>query len=201
MGWRSWGPSRLGKGKGKSRFLRAMLGVKEIIIFICSVIISCALSGDEQGPHGKPLVEVQVPSQLLWSASFMSLQKFINEEMIRMRNMFLLNEWRSLDQASRQLYGILEKTSVDNEPPSPGEVEWEVGEEEEQHHKKHMVRQGVEELRQSSDALTEGVRLLTHELNDLFHVVLNVNTALLDNVKCSPQPHSKILQAAHVPRR
>jgi hypothetical protein len=33
-------------------------------------------------------VEVQVPSQLLWYASFMSLQKVANEEMIRLRNKF-----------------------------------------------------------------------------------------------------------------
>lgn len=199
MGRRTWGSSRMAKSEGKSIFLRAMSGVKAMIIFICSVI-SCVLSsltGDQQRLQGSLLVELQVPSQLLWSASFMSLQKVVNEEMTNIRNKFLLNEWKSLDSASQRLYGILDQSCRDLKLSPPDQrnstfAEWEAAEEEEQQHKKQMVEQGVEELGRSSVAVTQGVRLLTHELNDLFNVVLNVSTVLLDSARASPQPLNKI---------
>lgn len=71
---------QFGKVKSSSKgsvFLRAMYGVKATTIFLCSVVAS-TLTG-----HSGPLIELHIPYQFLWSTTFMSLQRGINDEIKR----------------------------------------------------------------------------------------------------------------------
>eukprot|EP01018_Ginkgo_biloba_P005845 Gb_09244 [translate_table: standard] len=150
-------------------FLRVIYGVKATTIFVCGVIASC-LSGDLG-----PMLQLQVPAHLLWSTSFMSLQQEVNEELrsLSKGSLNLLKELESLDTATRQLYAIVEKVCLDK-PDESVEAE--------------QMKKAVEELRQSSEILAQGLDPLEKEVNDFFYVILNGRTALLDGLRLSGNP-------------
>ena len=63
------------KSSGKGRvLLRAMYGVKATTIFICNILVSVFA-----GSPG-PLVDLSIPNQFLWIASFISLQQEVKKE-------------------------------------------------------------------------------------------------------------------------
>uniref|UniRef100_A0A0D6R0Z9 BPS1-like protein n=1 Tax=Araucaria cunninghamii TaxID=56994 RepID=A0A0D6R0Z9_ARACU len=162
----SFGKSK-SHGKGKV-LLRAMYGVKAVTLFVCSIVASALLGCNESA-----LVELRVPDRLLWSASFMSLQHEVNEDLrARFANTpLVLKEREGLDAAVKSVGSILHMSLEGKDKQGSGEAD--------------RIKQCVEALRQSAGSLSEGLDGLTKQVNEFFQIVLTGRNAMLDSLRLS----------------
>ncbi|KAK7295125.1 hypothetical protein RJT34_18029 [Clitoria ternatea] len=145
--------------KGKV-LMQAIYGVKVLTVFVCSVF-GAAFSGST-----KNLSDLDVADIYSWAPSFKSLRDLVNEE-IRVRfssgRFTVLKELEAVDSSVKELYPIIQGV-VDNV---------ETG----------ILLKIVGELRRATEQLSQGLDLLTKEVDSFFHVVLTGRDALLSNLR------------------
>lgn len=145
--------------KGKV-LMRAMYGVKVITVFVCS-IFAAAFSGS-----AKKLKDLQVPETCLWAEAFTPMQTFINGEI---RNIYssggvtVLKELQAVDQVVKKLYPLVED--------GPGPVEAE------------EFQLSISDLKKRTIILSEGLDVLTKEVDGFFQILLTGRDALLSNLR------------------
>lgn len=169
--------------KGKV-LLRAIYGVKATTIFICSILVSVFA-----GSSG-PLVDLSIPDQFSWSASFMTLQQEVNEEIrvgFVMGRVTALKELESLNAAVKNLRSTIQMLSLDM--PGGNEGGFQITEGSEQ---AEQIRQPVQELQQSADLLSQGLDPLTKQVNEFFQIILKGRNALLDSLRFSGDNDTQI---------
>lgn len=166
------------KSSGKGRvLLRAMYGVKATTIFICSILVSVFA-----GSPG-PLVDLSIPDQFLWTASFMTLQQELNEEIrggFATGRVTVLKELESLDAAVKNVHSTIQMLSLDLPAGNKGGFQITEGSEQAE-----QIRQPVQELQQSAGLLSQGLDPLTKQVNEFFQVILKGRNALLDSLRFS----------------
>ncbi|WVZ06859.1 hypothetical protein V8G54_020205 [Vigna mungo] len=145
--------------KGKV-LMQAMYGVKVLTVFVCSVF-AAAFSGST-----KNVMHLDVADLYSWSGTFKRLQNLVNEE-IRVRfsrgRFTILNELESVDSAVKELYPIIQRVIDPIEMESLANI--------------------VEELGKSTEKLSQGLDLLTKEVDSFFQVVLTGRDTLLSNLR------------------
>jgi len=145
--------------KGKI-LVQAMYGVKVLTVFVCSVF-AAAFSGST-----KNMLDLDVADIYSWAPTFKRLQNLVNEE-IRVRfscgRFAVLNELESVDSSVKELYPIIRGVV------NPIEME--------------SLLRIVEELGRSTVKLSQGLDLLTKEVDRFFQVVLTGRDALLSNLR------------------
>lgn len=145
--------------KGKV-LMQAMYGVKVQTVFVCSVF-AVAFSGST-----KNLSDLDVADIYSWAPTFKRLQDLVNEE-IRVRfsggRSTVLNELEAVDSSVKELYPIIQGVVDTIETESLAKV--------------------VGELGSATEKLSQGLDLLTKEVDSFFQVVLTGRDALLSNLR------------------
>jgi hypothetical protein len=145
--------------KGKV-LMRAMYGAKVETVFVCSVF-AAAFSGS-----GKKLLNINVADKYIWAQAFTGLQTSVNGEI---RNVFsserftVLKELEAVDTSVKKLYPMIQD-GVD-----PVKVE--------------AFQNSVSDLARRAEGLSQGLDLLTKEVDGFFHVVLAGRDTLLGNLR------------------
>ncbi|XP_027350745.1 protein BPS1, chloroplastic-like [Abrus precatorius] len=145
--------------KGKV-LMQAIYGVKVQTVFICSVF-AAAFSGST-----KNLSDLDVADIYSWAPTFRNLQDLVNKE-IRVRfssgRLAGLNELEVVDSSVKELYpiiqGVVDTTGTES-----------------------LVKI-VGELGRATERLSQGLDLLTKEVDSFFQVVLTGRDALLSNLR------------------
>ncbi|GLT84661.1 hypothetical protein SLE2022_028780 [Rubroshorea leprosula] len=156
--------------KGKV-LMHAMYGAKVETVYICSVFAS-AFCGS-----AKNLVELTIPDSLSWAQAFTNLQTNMNTEI---RNIFsqgeftVLKELDAVNACLEKLYPMLEDELV------PVDVE--------------SFKSSVSDLRRMTEKLTQGLDLLTKEVDGFFKLVLTGRDALLCNLRAPGTPPDTMLR-------
>ncbi|CAJ1820677.1 unnamed protein product [Sphenostylis stenocarpa] len=145
--------------KGKV-LMQAMYGVKVLSVFVCSVF-AVAFSGTTKNMSALDVSEIYS-----WAPTFKRLQDLVNEE-IRVRfsseRFTVLNELESVDSSVKELYPIIQVVVDPVEMQSFTKI--------------------VAELGRSTEKLSQGLDLLTKEVDNFFQVVLTGRDALLSNLR------------------
>ncbi|KAL9296991.1 hypothetical protein ACSQ67_022887 [Phaseolus vulgaris] len=148
---------KLAKGKV---LVQAMYGVKVLTVFVCSVFAASFSRST------KNMLDLDVADVYSWAPTFKRLQNLVNEE-IRVRfscgRFAVLNELESVDSSVKELYpiiqGVVDPIKMESLPGIVGE------------------------LGRSTAKLSQGLDLLTKEVDSFFHVVLTGRDALLSNLR------------------
>lgn len=145
--------------KGKV-LMQAMFGVKVQTVFVCNVF-AAAFSGSI-----KNLSDLDVADIYSWAPTFKRLQDLVNEE-IRVRfssgRFTVLNELEAVDSSVKELYPIIQGVVDTIETESLAKV--------------------VGELGRATEKLSQGLDLLTKEVDSFFQVLLTGRDALLSNLR------------------
>ncbi|KAM3732647.1 hypothetical protein ACB098_11G074700 [Castanea mollissima] len=152
-------PKVKNSAKGKV-LMRAMYGVKVGTVFICSVFTS-AFSGS-----ARKLFDLNVDDKYMWAQAFTGLQTNINSEITNLYSsgrFTALKELEAVDTSVKKLYPMIQD-GVD-----PIEVE--------------AFQNSVSDLARRAEGLSQGLDLLTKEVDGFFHVVLSGRDALLCNLR------------------
>ncbi|KAH9558014.1 hypothetical protein CY35_07G114900 [Sphagnum magellanicum] len=150
------------KGNG---FLNAIYGAKVTTIFLCGLLV-IALACKPK----RPLVNLSVTNQYLWSSSLISLQHTVKEETDRRKNggsIALLCELDSVDSSVRRLHQLIDRNLLEKKFPLHKD---QAGE----------LRQLVEDLSKNSAHLGSGLGPLEQYVNELFRILIDSRLALLD---------------------
>ncbi|XP_041000229.1 protein BPS1, chloroplastic-like [Juglans microcarpa x Juglans regia] len=154
-------PKVKNSAKGKV-LMSALYGVKVETIFVCSVF-AAAFSGS-----GKKLLDLNVADKFIWAQAYTALQTSVNGEI---RNILssgqfpVLKELEAVDTSVKKLYPMIQD-GVDL-------VEVEV------------FQNSVSDLGRRADKLSQGLDLLTKEVDSFFQLVLTGRDALLSNLRTS----------------
>ncbi|KAF5451650.1 hypothetical protein F2P56_026740 [Juglans regia] len=154
-------PKVKNSAKGKV-LMSALYGVKVETIFVCSVF-AAAFSGS-----GKKLLELNVADKFIWSQAYTALQTSVNGEIsnILSSGRFpVLKELEAVDSSVKKLYPMIQD-GVD-----PVEVE--------------AFQNSVSDLGRRAEKLSQGLDLLTKEVDSFFQLVLTGRDALLSNLRTS----------------
>ncbi|XP_061356149.1 protein BPS1, chloroplastic-like [Gastrolobium bilobum] len=155
--------------KGKV-LMQAMYGVKVQTVFVCSVF-AAAFSGST-----KNLLDLDVADIYSWAPAFKNLQDLVNEE-IRVRfssgRFIVLNELEVVDSSVKELYPIIQDVVDTIETES---------------HVKIVV-----ELGRATEKLSQGLDLLTKEVDGFFQVVLAGRDTLLSSLRSGATVNDRIL--------
>ena len=163
-------PKVKNSAKGKV-LMRAMYGVRVVTVFVCSVFVS-----GFRGSADK-LIDLPVADSYLWSKAFTDLQSFVNGEI---RNVLcggrvaVLKELEAIDTIMKRLYPMIQN----------GVDPFEDG----------TYQTSVSDLGKSAEKLSEGLDLLTKEVDGFFQVVLSGRDALLGNLRVSPMKEADVQQ-------
>ncbi|KAL3000826.1 hypothetical protein AAZX31_09G234500 [Glycine max] len=145
--------------KGKV-LMQAMYGVKVQTVFVCSVF-AAAFSGST-----KNMSDLNVADVYSWAPTFKSLQDLVNEE-IRVRfssgRFTILNELEVVDSSVKELYPIIQGIADTIETESLAKI--------------------VGELSRATEKLSQGLDLLTKEVDSFFQVVLTGRDTLLSSLR------------------
>ncbi|KAK7340298.1 hypothetical protein VNO77_21000 [Canavalia gladiata] len=155
--------------KGKV-LMQAIYGVKVMTVFICSVF-AVAFCGST-----KNLSDLNVANIYSWAPAFKSLQDLVNEEIrVRFSNgrLAVLNELDQVDSSVKELYPIIQGVVNNIETESLVKI--------------------VGELSRATEKLSQGLDLLTKEVDNFFQVVLTGRDALLSNLRSDATINDSIL--------
>ncbi|KAK7394728.1 hypothetical protein VNO78_15263 [Psophocarpus tetragonolobus] len=145
--------------KGKV-LMQAMYGVKVQTVFVCSVFAAAFSSTTNNMSH------LDVADIYSWAPTFKRLQDLVNEE-IRVRfsrgRFNVLNELEAVDSSVKELYPIIQGTVDTNETESVVKI--------------------IGELGRTTEKLSQGLDLLTEEVDSFFQVVLTGRDALLSSLR------------------
>lgn len=155
--------------KGKV-LMQAIYGVKALTVFVCSVFAT-AFSGST-----KNLMDMDVADVYSWAPTFKGLQNLVNEE-IRVRfssgRFTVLNELEAVDLSARELYPIIQGVVDTIETESHAKT--------------------VEKLGRATENFSQGLDLLTKEVDGFFQVVLSGRDALLSNLRSGATVNDHVL--------
>lgn len=152
-------PKVKNSAKGKV-LMHAMYGVKVQTVFICAVFVA-AFSGSAE-----KLTNLRVAEKYKWAQAFTSLQTSINGEMgvlFSGGKFSVLPELESVDLSVKKLYPLIQD-GVD-----PVEAE--------------AFHNSVSDLRKRAEKLSQGLDLLTKEVDSFFQIILTGRDALLGNLR------------------
>lgn len=155
-------PKIKNSAKGKV-LMRAMYGVRVATVFVCSVF-AAAFTGS-----ANKLIDLHVADTFLWSEAFTDLQSDVNVEI---RNIFssgrvtVLKELEAVDTSIDKLYPMVQ----DGVGPAEDGT----------------FQNSVSDLGKSVEKLSEGLDLLTKDVDGFFQMVLTGRDALLCNLRVSP---------------
>lgn len=152
-------PKIKNSAKGKV-LMHAMYGVRVVTVFICS-IFAVAFSGS-----AKKLKDLQVHETCLWTEAFVDLRDFISREIrsIYSRGKFTaLKELEAVDVSLKKLYPVIQ----DGIDPIDAE----------------QLELLTSDLTKKSEKLSEGLDLLTKEMDKFFQILLTGRDALLCNLR------------------
>ncbi|XP_059651360.1 protein BPS1, chloroplastic [Cornus florida] len=152
-------PKVKNSAKGKV-LMQAMYGVKVETVFICS-IFAAAFSGS-----ANKLTDLQVPETCLWAEAFTDLQAFINGEirnMIPRGRVTVLKELEAVDISVKKLYPMIDD--------GVGPVEAEA------------FQSSILDFGKNAEKLSQGLDLLTKDVDGFFQIVLGGRDALLCNLR------------------
>uniref|UniRef100_F6I657 Protein BPS1, chloroplastic n=2 Tax=Vitis vinifera TaxID=29760 RepID=F6I657_VITVI len=155
-------PKIKNSAKGKV-LMRAMYGVRVGTVFVCSVF-AAAFTGS-----ANKLIDLHVADTFLWSEAFTDLQSYVNVEI---RNTFssgrvtVLKELEAVDTSINKLYPMVQ----DGVGPAEDGT----------------FQNSVSDLGKSVEKLSEGLDLLTKDVDGFFQMVLTGRDALLCNLRVSP---------------
>nr|KYP64225.1 hypothetical protein KK1_018816 [Cajanus cajan] len=156
--------------KGKV-LMQAMYGVKVQTVFVCSVF-AAAFSGST-----KNMSVLDVADIYSWASTFKGLQNLVNEQ-IRVRlsggRFTVLNELEEVNSSLKELSPIIQGVvdTIETEP---------------------LVKI-VRELGRATEKLSQGLDLLSKEVDSFFHVVLTGRNALLSNLRSGGTGIDSILE-------
>lgn len=151
-------PKVKNSAKGKV-LMRALYGVKVQTVFVCSVFASAFLGSPK-------LFDLDIADTYSWGQTFSSLQNDVNSEIrsIYTRGKFTpLKELEAIDQCVGNLHQMIPKN------PEVEEVQ--------------PLKNTVSELGGKAEKLSEGLHLLTKEVDNFFQIVLAGRDALLSNLR------------------
>ncbi|XP_057511441.1 protein BPS1, chloroplastic-like [Actinidia eriantha] len=152
-------PKVKNSAKGKV-LIQAMYGVRVLTVLICS-ILAAAFSGS-----ANKLVDLKVLETCLWAEAFANVQESINGEI---RNIFssgkvpLLKELEGVDSSIKKLYPVVKD--------GLGPVEAEA------------LKNSVSDFGKAAAKLSQGLDLLTKQVDGFFQIVLTGRNALLCNLR------------------
>ncbi|CAM6032444.1 unnamed protein product [Sphagnum compactum] len=164
MGEKLVNPKGIDAVKGNG-FLNAIYGAKVTTIFLCGLLV-IALACKPK----RPLVNLSVTNQYLWSSSLLSLQHTVKEETDKRKNggsIALLCELDSVDSSVRRLHQLIDRNLSEKKFPLHKD---QAGE----------LRQLVEDLSKNSAHLGSGLGPLEQYVNELFRILIDSRLRLLD---------------------
>ncbi|KAL2330245.1 hypothetical protein Fmac_017826 [Flemingia macrophylla] len=145
--------------KGKV-LMQAMYGVKVQTVFVCSVF-AAAFSGSSKSTSVPEVADIYS-----WASTFNELRNLVNEE-IRVRfsrgGFTVLNELEAVNSSVKELYPIIQGVADTIETESLVKI--------------------VGELGRATEKLSQGLDLLTKEVDSFFQVVMTGRDALLSNLR------------------
>lgn len=151
------------KNSAKGQVLmRAMYGVKVMTLYICS-IFATAFSGSATN-----LVELAIPDTISWAKSFTDLQTNVNAEL---RSKFSTGQLTGLKELDAVNGCITQLHPIIQDGPAPAETE--------------SFTTCVSALGKTTEELSNGLDLLTKEVDGFFKIVLNGRDALLGNFRAT----------------
>ncbi|XP_057462038.1 protein BPS1, chloroplastic-like [Actinidia eriantha] len=142
--------------------MRAMYGVKVLTVFVCSTF-AAAFSGSTN-----KLVDLQVLETCLWADAFADVQAYVNGEI---RNIFssgratVVKELEAVQISVKKLH----PTIKDGVGVDPTEAE--------------AVQNSISDLGKRAGKLSQGLDLLTNQVDDFFQILLSGRNALLCNLR------------------
>ncbi|XP_010276897.1 PREDICTED: UPF0496 protein 4-like [Nelumbo nucifera] len=143
-----------------SVLMRALYGVKIETIFVCSVL-TAAFSGS-----AKPLMDLHVSEKFLWAEAFNELQNNVYGEirsLVSKEGNTLLKDLQAVEASVKQLYQM---TCDGTDPPESD-----------------MLSNLVLDLGKYVQNLSQGLDLLSKEVEGFFQIVLTGRDALLCNLR------------------
>ncbi|KAJ3682162.1 hypothetical protein LUZ60_014735 [Juncus effusus] len=173
------------KDSAKGRvLLRALCGVKAIMILIGSALISVLSNSTD------PLVEIRVSEDFAWFGAFNELKGVIYDEIrVRVRvsqgGASCVNEVQDVERCVRMLSkmerNIKEDVEMERNIKEDVEMERNIKEGDEMERNGEMER--VRELKESVERLRIGLDLVAKRVEGFFQVVLTGRDALLCNLR------------------
>lgn len=154
-------PKIKNSAKGKV-LMRAMYGIRVVTLLVCSVFAATFSSSS------KKLMGLQAPETCLWAPAFADLQAFVNTGI---RNacsngrIIVLKELEAIDTGVKNLYPIVQ----DGVNVNPVEAE--------------ALQVWKSELEKSAEYFSEGLHLLSKDIDGFFKIVLTGRNALLSNLR------------------
>ncbi|KAH0465198.1 hypothetical protein IEQ34_005301 [Dendrobium chrysotoxum] len=171
--------------------MRALYGVKVHTVIVCSVI-TAALSS-----CSKPLIELRVPDKFLWSNAFNELQAIVLSEVrthLPSEKVIMLKELEAVELCVERLH-VLTGCVCDKDEKVSSEMNFVcMGNciENEQSEKEAAGQEQLEKLEDvvsdlagRSEKLSEGLDLLSTQIDGFFQIVLTGRDALLSNLRAS----------------
>lgn len=164
-------PKVKNSAKGKV-LMRAMYGVKVLTVFVCSTFAAAFSSSANK------LVDLHVLETCLWAEAFEDVQAYVNGEI---RNIFssgratVVKELEAVHLSVKTVYPMIQE-GVD-----PIEAE--------------ALQTSISELRKRADRLSQGLDLLTKQVDGFFQIVLTGRDALLSNLRVlsiAPDPTDNV---------
>lgn len=152
-------PKVKNSGKGKV-LMRAMYGVKVSTVFICSLFVA-AFSSSAKTP-----MNLQIPSSYLWSEAFTDLQTSVNGDISNLSpggSNPALKDLGAVDAIVKKLHPMIQD--------GVGSVDAKAYE------------KSVVDLVENTEELSQGLDLLSKEVDCFFHIVLTGRDALLCNLR------------------
>ncbi|KAI8545073.1 hypothetical protein RHMOL_Rhmol07G0014300 [Rhododendron molle] len=152
-------PKVKNSAKGKV-LMRAMYGVKVLTVFVCSTFAAAFSSSANK------LVDLRVLETCLWAEAFEDVQAYVNGEI---RNIFsngratVVKELEAVHLSVKTLYPMIQE-GVDT-------IEAEA------------LQTSISELGKRADRLSQGLDLLTKQVDGFFQIVLTGRDALLSNLR------------------
>nr|GMC89488.1 protein BPS1, chloroplastic-like [Ipomoea batatas]GME06861.1 protein BPS1, chloroplastic-like [Ipomoea batatas] len=152
-------PKIKNSAKGKV-LMRALYGVRAVTVSLCSIFV-VAFSGSV-----KKLKDLEIPEDCIWAKAFLDLQAFINKEI---RDKYSCGGFKTL----KELEGV--DISVEKLYPmvKDGVVPTELG----------ALQDARSDLSKKADQLSEGLDLLSKEVDAFFQILLSGRNALLSNLR------------------
>jgi hypothetical protein len=154
---------RLPKVKNSAQgkvLMRAMYGVKLLTVFVCSIFAAAFSSSANK------LVDLQVLETCLWAEAFENVQAYVNGEI---RNILssgsttVMKDLEAVQLSVKTLYPMIQ------ERVDPKEAE--------------ALQNSISEFGKRADRFSQGLDLLTKEVDDFFQIVLTGRDALLSNLR------------------
>ncbi|KAF8379576.1 hypothetical protein HHK36_029017 [Tetracentron sinense] len=152
-------PKAKNSAKGKV-LMRAMYGIKVETIFVCSVFMA-AFSGSV-----KPLMDLHVPDEFFWAEAFTDLQADVNGEskmLFSKGNVTILKELEAVEMCSKTLCTMIDEGLGSAEA--------------------RTLQNFILDFGKRTERLSQGLDLLSKEVEGFFQISLTGRDALLCNLR------------------